>query len=124
MQLKSELFDCRQDFRNRVRTWAGRISVHPAQIQVRQMSRKWGSCSARHRVCFAEKLLQMPFTFQEYVIVHELLHLRVPNHGKLFKSLLSAYLPDWKATFMTPDGPASISAGMEPRMLALPAVVI
>jgi predicted metal-dependent hydrolase len=34
--------------------------------------------------------------FQDYVIVHELLHLRVPNHGKLFKSLLTAYLPGWR----------------------------
>jgi predicted metal-dependent hydrolase len=32
--------------------------------------------------------------FREYVIVHELLHLKVPNHGKLFKTLLRAYLPD------------------------------
>ena len=62
------------------------------------MSRKWASCSSHRCVCFAEMLLEQPFAFQEYVIVHELLHLRVPNHGKLFKSLLSAYLPQWKAT--------------------------
>ncbi|MHB8147497.1 MAG: M48 metallopeptidase family protein [Vulcanimicrobiaceae bacterium] len=85
--------DRRQDFRNRVRAWAGRIKVHPAQIQVRRMSRKWASCSSRRCVCFAETLLEQPFSFQEYVIVHELLHLRVPNHGKLFKSLLTVYLP-------------------------------
>ncbi len=34
--------------------------------------------------------------FQEYVIVHELLHLRVPNHGKLFRTLMLLYLPDWE----------------------------
>ena len=45
---------------------------------------------------FSEDLLREPETFQEYVILHELLHLKVPNHGKLFKSLLSAYMPDWK----------------------------
>jgi predicted metal-dependent hydrolase len=86
----------RQEFRNRVKTWAGRIKVEPTRIEVRQMSRKWASCSSRRCVCFAEMLLEQPSVFQDYVIVHELLHLRVPNHGKLFKSLMSAYLPSWR----------------------------
>nr|CBX27772.1 hypothetical protein N47_C18300 [uncultured Desulfobacterium sp.] len=55
------------------------------------------SCSGKGRVSFSSDLLQEPRTFQEFVIVHELLHLQVPNHGKLFKSLMSAYLPDWEA---------------------------
>ena len=45
---------------------------------------------------FNEDLLAQNGSFQEYVIVHELLHLRVPNHGKLFRSLMSLYLPDWE----------------------------
>ena len=36
--------------------------------------------------------------FQDYVIVHELVHLKIPNHGRLFKSLLSAHLPEWRKT--------------------------
>src|SRR5712671_872261 len=87
----------RREFRGRVSTWAARIKVEPKQVQVRRMSRKWASCSSRRCVCFAEALLCEPSHFQDYVIVHELLHLRVPNHGKLFKSLLSVYLPRWKA---------------------------
>jgi predicted metal-dependent hydrolase len=88
--------DRRQEFRDRVDTWAGRIKVKPARIQIRSMSRKWASCSSRRCVSFAEALLDEPLIFQDYVIVHELLHIRVPNHGKLFKSFLSAYLPEWK----------------------------
>jgi predicted metal-dependent hydrolase len=42
-------------------------------------------------------LLDEPASFREVVIVHELLHLLVPNHGKLFKSLMNAYLPGWEA---------------------------
>ena len=57
------------------------------------MSQKWASCSSAQYVCFSEALLEKPLVFQNYVIVHELLRLRVPNHGKLFKSLLSVYLP-------------------------------
>jgi len=60
------------------------------------MNRKWASCSPKGRVTFSVDLLETDRDFQEYVIVHELLHLRVPNHGRLFRSLLSAYLPDWE----------------------------
>ena len=47
----------------------------------------------QRRVTFNSELLDQPYRFQEFVIVHELLHLKIPNHGKLFKSLLKAYLP-------------------------------
>jgi predicted metal-dependent hydrolase len=42
------------------------------------------------------ELLELDREFGEYVIVHELIHLKVPNHGPLFSALLAAYLPDWK----------------------------
>ena len=48
----------------------------------------------RSSLTFNEDLLAQNGSFQEYVIVHELLHLRVPNHGKLFRSLMALYLPD------------------------------
>ncbi len=77
--------------------WAAVMKVKPAQIRVQRMTKKWASCSARGRVSFSADLLQEPRAFQDYVIVHELLHLQVPNHGKLFKSLMNAYLPGGKA---------------------------
>src|SRR2546425_1060931 len=83
----------RREFRDRVAAWAKRIKVQPAQVQIRKMSRKWASCSSKRRLSFSEGLLSKPALFQDYVIVHELLHLRVRNHGKLFKSLLRLYLP-------------------------------
>lgn len=57
------------------------------------MTRKWASCSIKGRITFNSELLRQPRRFQEFVIVHELLHLKIHNHGKLFKSLLKAYLP-------------------------------
>jgi len=56
------------------------------------MSRKWGSCSANGRVTFNTELLSKPAASRRRVIVEELLHLKIPNHGKLFKSLLRVYL--------------------------------
>jgi predicted metal-dependent hydrolase len=58
------------------------------------MTRKWASCSSKGRVTFNSDLFHEPYRFQEFVIVHELLHLKISNHGKLFKSLLNAYLPN------------------------------
>jgi predicted metal-dependent hydrolase len=82
----------RAEFRAEVEAWAQRLGVRPKVIQVRQMRRKWGSCSARGRVTFAADLLGQHPEFRQRVIVEELLHLRVPNHGKLFRALLGAYL--------------------------------
>jgi predicted metal-dependent hydrolase len=52
------------------------------------MTTKWASCSTTGRIYFSTELLAEPATFREVVIVQELLHLLVPNHGKLFKSLM------------------------------------
>lgn len=60
------------------------------------MTTKWASCSSAGRLCFSRDLLAEDGAFQEVVIVHELLHLLVPNHGKLFKSLMTAYVPGWE----------------------------
>jgi hypothetical protein len=51
-----------------------------------------GERSTSGRISFAEDLLAKPARFRSEVIVHELLHLKVPNHGKLFKVFLRAYL--------------------------------
>lgn len=61
------------------------------------MRRKWGSCSTAGRLTFDESLLTQPAALQDYVIVHELLHMHVPNHGKLWKSLMRAHLGDYEA---------------------------
>lgn len=84
----------RSDFKRAVDAWAARVKVSPEQVRIQRMTRKWASCSTSGRVSFSDKLLRQHRSFQDYVIVHELLHLRIPNHGKLFKSLLSAYLPE------------------------------
>jgi predicted metal-dependent hydrolase len=60
------------------------------------MSRKWASCSPTGTVTFSSELLHEPRDFGEAVIVHELIHLIAPNHGRLFRSLYSSFLPNWR----------------------------
>jgi predicted metal-dependent hydrolase len=80
-----------------VAEWATKIRVKPRQVRVQTMRRKWASCSTAGTVSFSTEVLSQAPAFREYVIVHELLHLKVPNHGKLFKTLLRAYLPDYES---------------------------
>lgn len=89
-------FRTKESFKAEVREWSQRLNVRPAQIRIQKMRRKWASCSPGKWVTFSESLLVQPTGFQQYVIVHELLHLRIPNHGKLFKITMSAYIPNWE----------------------------
>ncbi len=58
--------------------------------------RKWASISTAGRLTLSTELLKIPDNLSEFVIVHELVHLSIPNHGKVFKSFMTAYLPDWQ----------------------------
>jgi predicted metal-dependent hydrolase len=82
-------------FRARVARWGERIGITPERVQLQRMTAKWASCSTNGRLSFSRDLLDEDEQFQDVVIVHELLHLRVPNHGRLFRSLLGAYVPGW-----------------------------
>ncbi len=81
-------------FKAEVQVWAQRIGVEPRAIHVRKMSRKWASASSTGRLTFNYDLLREPSNFRMEVIVHELLHLKVPNHGKVFRALLKAHLAE------------------------------
>ncbi len=105
------------DLRWAARHWAARMGVRTPAIHIRQMTTKWGSLSrvvahasgggqARSttavspyagRLTLNSELLALPRELGEFVIVHELVHLLAPNHGRVFKSFLHAYLPDWQA---------------------------
>ena len=79
-------------FKERVKEWAQKLNVEAGSIVVRPMKRKWASCSTSGRLTFDSSLLTLSRKLQDYVIVHELLHFSVPNHGRLWKSLMRAHL--------------------------------
>lgn len=81
-----------QVFKAEVLSWAKTIGVEPKEIRLRLMKSKWASCSSTGRLTFNTEILQQPASFRSEAIVHELLHLKVPNHGKLFKNLMRAFL--------------------------------
>ena len=90
--------EAKQAFKSELQCWAERINVKPRRVQIQHMTRKWASCSPSGRLCFAAVLLDQPDDFRQAVMVHELVHLIVPNHGKLFKSMMQTYVPGWEST--------------------------
>jgi len=80
----------------KVHHWSHRLKVEARIIRVQRMTRKWGSCSTAGTITLADDLIEQEPGFQDFVIAHELLHLRVPTHGRLFNALMTAHLPGWR----------------------------
>ena len=83
------------ELRAMVQEWAVRVGVEPGRITLRPMQRKWGSCSRGTNITLNTSLTIVPRHLAEYVVLHELVHLRVFNHGKAFKAEMSKHMPDW-----------------------------
>ncbi len=81
-----------EEFKEDVLTLAKDVGVKPREIHIRTMKRKWGSCSSKGRLTFDRTLLNEAKEVRFKAILHELLHLKYPNHGKMFNSLLDTYL--------------------------------
>ena len=67
-------------------------------IKFRKMISQWGNCRSEKGVLtFNTNLMYAPLECIEYVVLHELTHLKVQNHNKLFEALLTKYMPQWRA---------------------------
>jgi predicted metal-dependent hydrolase len=83
--------------KRRIDVWVVKLRVMPHAIRVQRMTRKWGSCSTAGTITLALDLDEQSEGFQDFVIVHELLHLKVPNHSRLLKALMTAHVPKWRS---------------------------
>ncbi len=78
--------------------WAETLEVPLPTLTIRRMKTRWGSCHmAAQRVILNLELAKKPLSCLEYVVVHELIHLRVRAHNAAFIALLTRHLPDWSA---------------------------
>jgi len=68
----------------------------PTGLVIRTMKRRWGSCSIKGVITLSTELIKLADLYIEYVIIHELCHLKHHNHGPLYYKLLSEVFPEWK----------------------------
>jgi predicted metal-dependent hydrolase len=66
------------------------------QLLVRKLQMRWGSCSPERRILMNVDVVKLPVGCIDYLLMHELCHLRIPHHGPEFWRLLAACMPDWE----------------------------
>jgi len=88
---------CRPVLVNQVDTFAALMRVQYQRITVKEQKTRWGSCSSLHNLNFNWKILLMPPAICDYVIVHELAHLKELNHSAAFWQLVETVLPDYQS---------------------------
>ena len=86
----------REDVLKICEKWQKELKVDVKRVQIRGMKNKWGSYSINGILTLNKELLKFPLECVEYVILHELLHGIIPNHGRTFKTLLYVYMPEWE----------------------------
>jgi hypothetical protein len=73
------------------------FNFSPSKLAVKSLKSRWGSCSSKGRITISSELIKLDEKFAEYVIIHELCHLKYHNHGKDYYRLLGEFVPDYKS---------------------------
>lgn len=80
----------------RLAYFGGIMGLSPSSVKITGARTRYGSCSTRGGICFSLYLMQYPPEAVDYVVVHELAHLKEHNHGPRFYALVASVLPDWR----------------------------
>jgi len=72
------------------------MNLHPSKVSFRFNKTRWGSCSVKDSIVFNYYLAKLPEDIIEYIVVHELAHIKHKNHQKEFWKLVEKYIPDYK----------------------------
>lgn len=92
----------------RVERFAGRLGVRPSAVTVQELGYRWGSCGKGGRLYFHWQATLFPPRIIDYIVAHELIHLREPHHTPSFWRTLELTLPDWeqRRRWLAERGPA------------------
>ncbi|MDO8473069.1 MAG: SprT family zinc-dependent metalloprotease [Dehalococcoidia bacterium] len=75
---------------------ARQTGLSPTKLGVRSQLHRWGSCSAKGSINLNWRLVMAPQSIADYVIIHELCHIREPNHSSKFWELVASFVPDYR----------------------------
>lgn len=81
----------------RVAHYSSIMGLYPTQVRITGAKTRFGSCSSSGHICFSWRLMQYPPEAIDYVVVHEIAHLKHMNHSPAFHALVASVLPDHKA---------------------------
>ena len=81
---------------SRVAYYSSLMGLEATGITITSAEKRFGSCSPKNRLSFTWRLMRYPEAAVDYVVVHELAHIRHKNHGKAFYTLIETYMPDYK----------------------------
>ena len=93
---KALLAQAREYLPMRVDYWSGIMGLTPTGLKITSARTRFGSCSGKNSICFSWRLMQYPPEAIDYVVVHELAHIRHHNHSPAFYALIERYIPDWR----------------------------
>jgi predicted metal-dependent hydrolase len=88
--------EARRELETRAREFATRVGANPRKISVRDTASRWGSCSVARSISFSWRLILAPAFVRDYVVAHEVAHLREMNHGPKFWRIVHGLVDDVK----------------------------
>ena len=77
--------------------WSQKLGVKPKRIVIKDQKTRWGSCSSLGNINYNWRIIMAPTEVIDYLIVHELCHLKIPNHSNNFWQMVGIYVPNFKA---------------------------
>lgn len=86
-----------QELKGRLLAIAARLDLAVKRVVIRSQQTRWGSCSPAGAIALNWRLVQMPHGVCDYILVHELMHLRIRNHSRRFWTLVEHACPDYRA---------------------------
>jgi predicted metal-dependent hydrolase len=90
------LQSAKQVFTEKTAYWAARLQVKPQRLALRDQKTRWGSCSSKGTISFNWRVIMAPPSVVDYLIVHELCHMLIPNHSAKYWELVQSLLPYYK----------------------------
>lgn len=88
--------EAKEKIAGRIDYYSNRLHLFPKGIKITSAKRRWGSCSRDNRLSFSWRMIMAPLTIIDYILIHELAHIKEKNHSRRFWRYLESILPDYR----------------------------